>query len=75
MTNYEKIGNRFYKTETINEIEYVVKATKNEDDTYNVCGEWTVEYFEANNEGYDGNTNIEYCNICTALSLTGLGCN
>ena len=69
-------GNRWYEKSTVNEIEMVCKYTYNEEDeVYSPCGSWTVEHFEANNEGYDENTNIEYCNICAALNLTGAGCN
>jgi len=72
--DYKKIGNRYYKTEVVEEVESVVKATYNEEDEesageYSVCGEWTVEVFLAHATPFDGNTEENYTEIVSELSL------
>ena len=68
--DYKKIGNRYYRKETVEEVDMVQKATYNEeDDKYIPCGEWTVEVFLAHATPFDGNTEIEYDNIVSELGL------
>jgi len=68
--DYIKVGNRYYKTEVVEDVASVIKATYNEEDEeYSVCGEWTVEVFLAHETPFDGNTEAEYANIVSELDL------
>ncbi len=68
--DYTKVGNRYYKVETRDEVDCVVKATYNEeDDVYVECGCWGVEEFNAHATTMDGNTEEEYDNIVSELSI------
>ena len=70
MVEYTKLGNRYYKKQTIKEDDYVMKATYNEkDEEYIVCGQWTVADFLAHATLYDENTEIEYNAIVTTFAL------
>ena len=64
---WTKIENRYYDTEIVDEINYVIKATFN--DTYNECGRWTVDEFNAHETTFDQNTESEYTNIKTTLGI------
>jgi len=65
MTNYKKIGNRYYKIEkNENEVDMVVKATYNsEEDVYRECGRWVKADFDKHETTYDGNTEAEYAKV------------
>jgi len=65
MTNYKKIGNRYYKIEkNENEVDMVVKATYNsEEDVYRECGRWVKADFDKHETTYDGNTETEYAKV------------
>ena len=65
-----KIGNRWYRKETVEEVDYVQKSVYHEeDDEYVMCGEWTVEVFLAHAEPFDQNTEDNYDEIKTELNI------
>ena len=68
---YKQIGNRTYELQTRDDDQqYIVKFTHNDDnDTYNHCGEWTLDEFLAHDTVFDGNTEAEYDNIKSELNL------
>ena len=73
MTNYKKIGNRYYKTEkSKGGVDMVVKATYNsEEDVYRECGRWVKADFDKHETTYDGNTETEYAKIGKEITSIG----
>ena len=73
MSEYKKIGNRYYKTE-LSEcgINMVTKATYDpEENVYRECGKWIAsEFAELSDTSLDGNTKIEKNKIVSELKLS-----
>jgi len=70
---YSKIGNRVYHKEDVNGTEMVIKHTYNEEADDNLgdeCGRWSTTDFLAHAKTYDQNTEDEYSNIVSTLSLS-----
>ena len=72
MSEYKKIGNRYYKTElSEGGISMVTKATyDSEENVYHECGRWVAsEFAELPDASLDGNTKIEKSKIVSELKL------
>jgi len=70
---YHKIGNRIYHKEDVDGTEMVIKHTEDTEASDNLreeCGRWTTADFLAHAETYDQNTEDEYSNIVSTLSLS-----
>jgi len=73
MSEWKRIGNRYYKIEkNENEVDMVVKATYNsEEDVYRECGRWVKADFDKHETTYDGNTEAEYAKIGKEITSIG----
>lgn len=69
---YKKVGNRVYKKEKINNVDWVLKFTHDtsvENELGPECGRWTVSEFLMHENKLDQNTETEYDAIKTALNI------